>query len=109
MYGLKQLALLSFMLLSVSAKDPNKTMVDSSPPGPMFILLTERSYGVDVPIEDCHDLDEEEVFTISVKKHCRVFTGPLCTGRNTVLSPGDHSNDDPVPITSIYCHAKRPY
>jgi hypothetical protein len=27
MYGLKQLALLSFMLLSVSAKDPNKTTV----------------------------------------------------------------------------------
>ncbi|OQD68829.1 hypothetical protein PENDEC_c030G05843 [Penicillium decumbens] len=101
MYGLKQLALLSFMLLSVSAKDPNKTMVG--------LETSERSHGVDVPIEDCHELDEDEVFTISIKKYCRVFTGPLCTGRNTVLSPGDHSNDDPVPITSIYCHAKRPY
>ncbi|KAJ5897046.1 uncharacterized protein N7473_006445 [Penicillium subrubescens] len=102
MHGLKQLTVLSLMLLSVTAKEAAKrTMVG---------IETEKgSYGKDVELEDCVELDEEEVYTISIKKHCRVFTGPLCTGRNTLLSPGDHSNAEPVPITSIYCHAKAPF
>ncbi|KAJ5683565.1 hypothetical protein N7462_006730 [Penicillium macrosclerotiorum] len=101
MYGAKQL-LLSLLVMSVSATETaKKTMVG---------LETEKSsYGKDVELDDCVELDEDEVFTISIRKHCRVFTGPLCTGRNTLLSPGDHSNDDPVPITSIYCHAKTPF
>ncbi|KAJ5183978.1 hypothetical protein N7492_001594 [Penicillium capsulatum] len=102
MYQLKQLALLSFMLLSVSAtKDAKKTTVG--------IETTESSRGLDVVLDDCHDVEEDETFTISVRKYCRVFTGPMCTGRNTLLSPGDHSNDEPVPIESIYCHSKRPF
>ncbi|CEJ61248.1 hypothetical protein PEBR_32547 [Penicillium brasilianum] len=101
MYGLKQLAVLSLMLLSVTAKEAKKTMVG---------FETEKaSYGKDVELEDCTEIDEEEVYTISIKKHCRVFTGPLCTGRNTLLKPGDHSNKEPVPILSIFCHAKRPF
>ncbi|KAJ5369202.1 uncharacterized protein N7496_008962 [Penicillium cataractarum] len=102
MYGLKQLAVLSLMLLSVTAKEAaKKTMVG--------IETEKASYGKDVELEDCVELDEEEVYTISIRKHCRVFTGSLCTGRNTLLSPGDHSNKEPVPITSIYCHAKSPF
>ncbi|KAJ5437958.1 uncharacterized protein N7458_008956 [Penicillium daleae] len=102
MYGLKQLTVLSLMLLSVTAKAAAKrTMVG---------IETEKgSYGKDVELDDCVELDEDKVFTISIKKHCRVFTGLLCTGRNTLLSPGDHSNEEPVPITSIYCHAKAPF
>ncbi|KAJ5915864.1 hypothetical protein N7454_011005 [Penicillium verhagenii] len=102
MYGLKQLALLSFMLLSVSAtQDTTRTMVG--------IETTETSKAMDVLLDDCHEVEQDEVLTISVKKYCRVFTGPECTGRNSLLPPGDHSNTDPVPIESIYCHAKRPY
>ncbi|KAJ5083226.1 hypothetical protein N7456_012653 [Penicillium angulare] len=101
MYGLKQLTILSFMLLSVSAvKDAKRTMVG--------IETVDNSKGIDVPLDDCHPVEQEEVLTVSVKKHCRVFTGPDCTGRNTLLNPGDHSNNDPVPIESIYCHATPP-
>ncbi|KAJ5579652.1 uncharacterized protein N7459_005637 [Penicillium hispanicum] len=105
MYGLKQIALLSCLLLSVSAsasasKDAKRTMVG--------IETEKASRALNVPLDDCHEVEEEEVLTVSVRKHCRVFTGPECTGRNTLLTPGDHSNKDPVPIESIYCHGKRP-
>ncbi|KAJ5151327.1 uncharacterized protein N7482_010579 [Penicillium canariense] len=102
MYGLKQLTVLGLMLLSVAAKEtPKKTTVG--------IETEKASYGKDVELDDCVELDEDEVYTVSIRKYCRVFVGPFCTGRNTLLSPGDHSNDDPVPITSIYCHEKRPF
>ncbi|KAJ5646379.1 hypothetical protein N7490_002751 [Penicillium lividum] len=102
MYGLKRLALLSFMLLSVSAtKDSKHTMVG--------IETTDISKGIDVLLDECHEVEQDEVLTIAVKKYCRVFNGPECTGRNSLLPPGDHSHDEPVPIESIYCHSKRPY
>ncbi|KAJ5526074.1 hypothetical protein N7494_012724 [Penicillium frequentans] len=102
MYGLKQLALLSFMILAVSAtKDTTRTLVG--------IETMESSKGIDVPLEDCHEVEQDEVLTVSVKKYCRVFIGPGCTGRNALLPPGDHSHSDPVPVESIYCHAKRPF
>ncbi|KAJ5758990.1 hypothetical protein N7520_006146 [Penicillium odoratum] len=108
MYGLKQLALLSFMLLSVSAtKDSKHTMVWTY--YMVGIETTDISKGMDVLLDECHEVEQDEVLTVAVKKYCRVFTGPECTGRNSLLSPGDHSHDDPVPIGSIYCHSKRPY
>ncbi|KAJ5727449.1 hypothetical protein N7493_005269 [Penicillium malachiteum] len=101
MYGIKQLALLSFMLVSaIATKDTKKTTVG--------IETSDNSKGITVPLDDCHEIAEDEVLTVSVKKYCRVFTGPDCTGRNTLLNPGDHSNNDPVPIESIYCHATPP-
>ncbi|KAJ6078626.1 hypothetical protein N7467_008379 [Penicillium canescens] len=98
MYGLKPLSLLSLMLLSVSAakKDPKRTLVG--------IETAEKSRGVDVPLNECHELEEEDVLTISLKRPCRLFTGPLCTGHNTFLSPGAHSSEEPIPvIESIFC------
>ncbi|OKO98006.1 hypothetical protein PENSUB_9586 [Penicillium subrubescens] len=52
MHGLKQLTVLSLMLLSVTAKEAAKrTMVG---------IETEKgSYGKDVELEDCVELDEE--------------------------------------------------
>ncbi|KAF7715049.1 Uncharacterized protein PECH_003519 [Penicillium ucsense] len=102
MYGLKQLSVLSFMLLAVTAKEAaQKTTVG--------IETEEGSFGKTVTLDDCEEIDEEDVFTISVRKHCRVFTGSSCTGRNSLLPPGDHTNKEPVPIISIYCHSKRPF
>ncbi|GLI79166.1 hypothetical protein PoHVEF18_007494 [Penicillium ochrochloron] len=52
MYGLKQLTVLSLMLLSVTAKEAAKrTMVG--------IETEKASYGKDVELEDCVELDEE--------------------------------------------------
>jgi hypothetical protein len=62
-----------------------------------------------------------EVTTVSVKKPCRFFTyavsiessklmtmltkfrGPMCIGRQTLLKPGVHESDEPVPIWSVFC------
>ncbi|KAJ5247660.1 hypothetical protein N7468_002643 [Penicillium chermesinum] len=102
MYALKSLALLGLALVSASAaKDTTHTTVG--------IETDAASRGLNVVLDDCFDVDEEDVYTVSVRKYCRVFTGPFCTGRNTLLPPGDHSNQDPVPITSIYCHSKPPF
>ncbi|KAJ5815758.1 hypothetical protein N7474_007535 [Penicillium riverlandense] len=98
MCSLKQLFLLSFMLLAVSgSKGDNRTIVG---------IETERqSRALNVVMDECFDVEEDEVFTVSVHKKCRVFSGPLCTGRNTLLTPGDHTSKYPVPIESIYCHS----
>ncbi|KAJ5895002.1 hypothetical protein N7495_006693 [Penicillium taxi] len=66
MYGLKQIAALSFMFLSVSAKDVKQTTIG---------LGTDKSSrAVMVNLDDCHAINEDEVFTVSVQKYCRVFT-----------------------------------
>ncbi|KAJ5503735.1 hypothetical protein N7463_006609 [Penicillium fimorum] len=68
------------------------------------IETAEKSRGIDVPLNDCHPIEEEDVLTVSLKRPCRLFTGPDCTGRNTFLSPGYHSSKDPIPvIESIFC------
>ncbi|KAJ5747140.1 uncharacterized protein N7511_008836 [Penicillium nucicola] len=98
MYGLKHLSLLSLMLLSASAaqSDPQKTLVG--------IETAEKSHGVHVLLNECEDLDEEDVLTISLKKPCRLFTGPLCTGHNSFLAAGTHTSKEPIPvINSIFC------
>ncbi|KAJ5473121.1 hypothetical protein N7475_002687 [Penicillium sp. IBT 31633x] len=99
MYGLTQLSLLSLMLLSASAaQNPKRTIVG--------IETADKSRGIDVPLNDCHPIEEEDVLTVSLKKPCRLFTGPECTGQNTFLSPGDHSSKDPIPvIESIFCQS----
>ncbi|KAJ5605432.1 hypothetical protein N7510_008213 [Penicillium lagena] len=98
MYGLKQLYLLSFMLLAVSgSKDDKRTTVG--------IETEQKSRALNVVLDECTDVGEDEVFTVSVHKRCRVFTGPDCTGRNMLLTPGDHTSKDPVPIEAIYCHS----
>ncbi|KAJ5170034.1 uncharacterized protein N7500_002817 [Penicillium coprophilum] len=114
MYGLKQLSLLSLMLLSVSAaKNPRRTIVRiffltahyiANRTMQVGIQTADKSRGIDVPLNDCHPIEEEDVLIVSLKKPCRLFTGPECTGRNTFLSPGDHSSEDPIPvIESIFC------
>ncbi|KAJ5084923.1 hypothetical protein NUU61_009502 [Penicillium alfredii] len=98
MYGLTSLSLLSLMVLSVSATaNVKKTTVG--------IETAQTSRGLHVSLDECHAVEEEEVFTVSIRKKCRVFTGPECTGRNTVLAPGDHSAKDPVPVEAIFCHS----
>ncbi|KAL4756587.1 uncharacterized protein BDW70DRAFT_164351 [Aspergillus foveolatus] len=67
-------------------------------------LETEtESRGVSVPMDDCFDIDVEDVTTLAITKKCRVFTGPMCTGRTTLLEPGEHSSPQPVMVGSILC------
>ncbi|KAL4776777.1 hypothetical protein BDW60DRAFT_202882 [Aspergillus nidulans var. acristatus] len=67
-------------------------------------LETEtESRGVSVPMDDCFDIDVEDVTTLAITKKCRVFTGPMCTGRTTLLNPGEHSSPEPVMLGSILC------
>ncbi|EAA66103.1 hypothetical protein AN0230.2 [Aspergillus nidulans FGSC A4] len=47
-----------------------------------------ESRGVSVPMDDCFDIDVE---------------GPMCTGRTTLLEPGEHSSPEPVMLGSILC------
>ncbi|KAL4887690.1 hypothetical protein BJY04DRAFT_176413 [Aspergillus karnatakaensis] len=54
-------------------------------------------------MNDCHELDEEEVFKVAITKKCRMFSGPMCTGRNALLQPGEHESKEPVPIMSVLC------
>ncbi|KAF7137115.1 hypothetical protein CNMCM5793_007179 [Aspergillus hiratsukae] len=65
--------------------------------------IEEGSKSISVPIGDCHNLDSYEVMTVSIKKPCRFFTGPMCIGRTTFLKPGVHESDEPVPIWSVFC------
>ncbi|CBF89921.1 uncharacterized protein ANIA_00230 [Aspergillus nidulans FGSC A4] len=69
-----------------------------------------ESRGVSVPMDDCFDIDVDEltypsrdVTTLAITKKCRVFTGPMCTGRTTLLEPGEHSSPEPVMLGSILC------
>ncbi|KAL4872512.1 hypothetical protein BDV12DRAFT_210477 [Aspergillus spectabilis] len=39
----------------------------------------EASRGVVVPLDDCHAIEEDEVFTVAITKKCRFFTGSLTT------------------------------
>ncbi|KAL4947945.1 hypothetical protein BDW69DRAFT_199259 [Aspergillus filifer] len=63
----------------------------------------EGSRGVEATMDDCFDIDEYEVLTLAITKKCRVFSGVMCTGRTTLLEPGDHSVEEPVPIGSVLC------
>ncbi|KAL4984905.1 hypothetical protein BDW68DRAFT_166085 [Aspergillus falconensis] len=70
----------------------------------MVGLETEtKSRGVSVPMDDCFDIDAEDVTTLAITKKCRVFTGPMCTGRTALLEPGEHTSPDPVMLGSILC------
>ncbi|KAL4821439.1 hypothetical protein BDW67DRAFT_180139 [Aspergillus spinulosporus] len=67
-------------------------------------LETEtESRGVSVPMDECFDIDAEDVTTLAITKKCRVFTGPMCTGRTTLLEPGEHTSPEPVMLGSILC------
>ncbi|GAQ08480.1 hypothetical protein ALT_5801 [Aspergillus lentulus] len=83
------------MLLVVSAAAKNTTIG--------LETIEEGSKTVSVPMGDCHNIDSYEVTTVSVKKPCRFFTGPMCIGRQTLLKPGVHESDEPVPIWSVFC------
>ncbi|RHZ68788.1 hypothetical protein CDV55_107190 [Aspergillus turcosus] len=83
------------MLLIVSAAAKNTTIG--------LETIEEGSKSISVPLGDCHNLDSYEVMTVSVKKPCRFFTGPMCIGRTTLLKPGVHESDEPVPIWSVFC------
>ncbi|KAH1272804.1 hypothetical protein KXW42_006138 [Aspergillus fumigatus] len=83
------------MLLAVAAAAKNTTIG--------LETIEEGSKTVSVPMGDCHTIDSYEVTTVSVKKPCRFFTGPMCIGRQTLLRPGVHESDEPVPIWSVFC------
>ncbi|KAL4993752.1 hypothetical protein BDV10DRAFT_189690 [Aspergillus recurvatus] len=83
------------LILLVSSTFAKTTMVG---------LETEtESRGVSVPMDDCFDIDAEDVTTLAITKKCRVFTGPMCTGRTALLEPGEHTSPDPVMLGSILC------
>ncbi|KAL4907573.1 hypothetical protein BDW74DRAFT_176325 [Aspergillus multicolor] len=62
-----------------------------------------ESRGVSVPMDECFDMDVEDVLTLAISKKCRVFTGPMCTGRTALLEPGEHTTPDPVMLGSVLC------
>ncbi|KAL4802647.1 hypothetical protein BDV18DRAFT_163612 [Aspergillus unguis] len=98
-----QLLSLSILLLSptASAKKTSTTV---------GLETAEGSRGITVPFNDCYQIEEEEIFTLALSQPCRVFTGPLCTDRNTVLKAGEHKMDDPtepVPIVSLWCEEEK--
>ncbi|KAI9375770.1 hypothetical protein BJX61DRAFT_78849 [Aspergillus egyptiacus] len=63
----------------------------------------DASRGISVPLGDCGEIDEYEVYKVAVTKRCRVFAGPYCTGRNALLQPGEHEVGEPVPLGSAFC------
>ncbi|KAL6235620.1 hypothetical protein BDW75DRAFT_239957 [Aspergillus navahoensis] len=89
-------SLLSLNLILVLSSAAGKTT--------MVGLETEtESRGVSVPMDDCFDIDAEDVTTLAITKKCRVFTGPMCTGRTALLEPGEHASPEPVMLGSILC------
>ncbi|KAL5338567.1 hypothetical protein BJX70DRAFT_194747 [Aspergillus crustosus] len=86
------------LILLVSSTTAKTTMIG--------LETEEASRGVVVPLDDCHAIEEEvdrEVYTVVITKKCRFFTGPMCTGRHTLLQPGEHSSKEPVLIGSVLC------
>ncbi|KKK19360.1 hypothetical protein P175DRAFT_076735 [Aspergillus ochraceoroseus IBT 24754] len=95
-----QLALLSLILLVTSTTAKTTTI---------GIETEEGSHAVTIPMDDCHYLDEEEVYKVAISKKCRFFTGPGCTGRNTLLEPGEHASSEAVMLTSVLCEEPDPF
>ncbi|BCS19075.1 uncharacterized protein APUU_11903A [Aspergillus puulaauensis] len=64
----------------------------------------DDSHAIVVPLDDCHDIGQDEVHTVHITKKCRVFTGRMCTGTTVALQPGQHTSDEaPVRVGSVLC------
>ncbi|KAH8422294.1 uncharacterized protein LDX57_000051 [Aspergillus melleus] len=96
MYALKQISLLTLALFSVASVAKTTTI---------GLETAEGSKPIQVPFDECHLIDEEEVHTVATTTFCRFFVGTVCNGRQTLLGPGDHSSADPVPIGSVFCQS----
>ncbi|KAL4784189.1 hypothetical protein BJX76DRAFT_357269 [Aspergillus varians] len=59
-------SLLSLILLVSSSTAAKTTMIG--------LETEDASRSVSVPLGDCHNIDEEEVYTLATTKKCRVFT-----------------------------------
>ncbi|KAL2830917.1 hypothetical protein BDW59DRAFT_14775 [Aspergillus cavernicola] len=89
-------SLLSFSLVLLISSTTAKTTR-------IGLETEDASHSVSVPMDDCHEIDEYEVYRVAITKKCRFFSGPFCTARYTLLQPGEHSSKDPVPIRSVLC------
>ncbi|KAB8068801.1 hypothetical protein BDV29DRAFT_162045 [Aspergillus leporis] len=99
MFGLKQISFLGLALALCATSAAKGTTT-------VGFETAEGSTGKTVPFDECHDVDMEEVNAVYTSHFCRVFTGPDCIGRQTLLNPGEHVTEDPVPfITSVFCHS----
>ncbi|KAL3475126.1 hypothetical protein BJX99DRAFT_259742 [Aspergillus californicus] len=80
MHSFRSLLSLSLITLLISSTSAKTTTIG--------IETEEASRGVTVPMDDCFEIDE---------------WGPFCTGRNTLLQPGEHSTKEGVLIGSVLC------
>ncbi|PWY67909.1 hypothetical protein BO70DRAFT_366201 [Aspergillus heteromorphus CBS 117.55] len=99
MYSLKPIALLSVLLLAGLTSAEKRTTT-------IGIETLEGSKQVQVPFNDCHHIEEDEVRSVFLSRECRFFSAMGCTGRQTLLMPGEHSSSEPVPVSSVYCEDK---
>ncbi|KAA8643784.1 hypothetical protein EYZ11_007868 [Aspergillus tanneri] len=96
MYGLKHLPLLALTLFSSGSFAKSTTI---------GLQTAKGSRSVSVPLDTCHLIDEDEVYTVFTSRYCRVFVGTVCNGRQTLLGKGEHSTEIPVPLGSVYCES----
>ncbi|PYH95715.1 hypothetical protein BO71DRAFT_198972 [Aspergillus ellipticus CBS 707.79] len=99
MYALKSIAVLSALLLAGLSGATKKTTT-------IGIETEEGSKSMQVPFGECHHIEEEEVRSVFLSRECRFFSAMGCTGRTTLLMPGEHSSSEPVPVSSVYCEDK---
>ncbi|PWY88852.1 hypothetical protein BO94DRAFT_534745 [Aspergillus sclerotioniger CBS 115572] len=95
MYTFRAISLLSTLLL-VGLSGASTTTVG--------IETEEGSRSVQVPLNECHQMGEFEVYGVFISRTCRLFTGVGCTGRTTLLQPGQHSSSEAVYIDSLFCY-----
>ncbi|RAK95898.1 uncharacterized protein BO80DRAFT_449763 [Aspergillus ibericus CBS 121593] len=95
MYTFRALSFLSAMLL-VGLGGASTTTVG--------LETEEGSRSVQVPLDECHQMGEFDVYGVFISKTCRLFTGVGCTGRTTLLQPGQHSSSEAVNIDSLFCY-----
>ncbi|KAL4753653.1 hypothetical protein BDW72DRAFT_190861 [Aspergillus terricola var. indicus] len=93
----------SFSLLGLNLFLLTSSTVAKTKTTTVGLETATESRGVSVPMDDCFNIDVENVTTLAITKKCRIFTGPMCTGRTTLLEPGEHSSPDPVMLGSILC------
>ncbi|PWY61741.1 hypothetical protein BO83DRAFT_442414 [Aspergillus eucalypticola CBS 122712] len=96
MYSFKAITLLSTLLLAGVGSARLSTTIG--------LETDEGSHSVQIPFDDCTQVGQFEVRGVFLSKRCRLFTGVGCTGRNTLLQPGEHTSSEPVYVDSVLCY-----
>ncbi|OJJ68516.1 hypothetical protein ASPBRDRAFT_46720 [Aspergillus brasiliensis CBS 101740] len=97
MYSFKAITLLSTLLLAGVGSSSKLTTT-------IGLDTEEGSHTVQIPFDDCTQVGEFEVRGVFLSKTCRLFTGVGCTGRTTLLQPGEHTSSEPVYVDSVLCY-----